>query len=100
VTPHEVHLELLLGRKVHDVEGRAVGRLEDVAVERVDLACEVLEFHVGPHALLERLSLRAVRLFRGRSHGVRRIPWDRLDLSDPRRPRLTCRMEDLPEHPA
>ena len=92
----EIHLELLLGRKVRDTRGRPVGRIEDVAAEREGLDCVVEEFHLGPHALLERLSLRFTRILRGRSHGIRRVPWDRLDLGDPTRPRLTCTLEELP----
>lgn len=93
----EVHLELLLGRKVHDSRGRPVGRIEDVVAERVDHACFVVEFHLGPHAALERLSFRVTGLLKGRSHGARRIPWDRLDLRNPAHPVLTCPLEDLDE---
>lgn len=92
----EIHLELLVGRKVHDTRGRPVGRIEEVAATREDLECIVDEFHLGPHALLERLSLPVVRLFRGRGHGLRRVPCDRLDLSDPMHPRITCTLEELP----
>ena len=95
----EIHLELLLGRNVHDTRGRPVGRIEEVTAAREDLECVVVEFHLGPHALLERLSLPLIRVFRGRAHGVRRVPCDRLDLSDPMRPRLTCTLEELPVDP-
>lgn len=95
MTPREVHLELLLGRKVHDTRGRPAGRIEDVLADRTDLACVVREFHLGPHALLERLSLPLTRAVRGRAHRLRRIPWDRLDLSDPSHPKLTCTREEL-----
>ena len=95
----EIHLELLLGRKVHDTRGRPVGRIEEVTAARADLDCVVEEFHLGPHALVERLSLPLIRLFRGPGHRVRRVPCDRLDLSDPMRPRLTCPLEDLPVEP-
>ena len=97
MSAREVHLELLLGRKVHDSRGRPVGRIEEVAAERVDHACFVVDFHVGPHALLERLSFRLTRFLKGGSHGTRRIPWDRLDLRDPARPVLTCTVEELDE---
>jgi hypothetical protein len=95
VTPREVHLELLLGRRVRDSRGRAAGRIEEVLADREDLECVVREFHLGPHALVERLSLPLVRLFRGRSHGLRPVSWDRLDLTDPAHPRLTCTLEEL-----
>lgn len=95
MTPREVHLELLLGRRVRDSRGRPAGRIEEVCAEREDLDCLVREFHLGPHALVERLSLPLVRIFRGREHGLRRVPWDRLDLQDPDHPRLTCTIEEL-----
>jgi hypothetical protein len=95
VTPREVHLELLLGRRVRDSRGRAAGRIEEVLADREDLECVVHEFHLGPHALVERLSLPLVRLLRGRSHGLRPVSWDRLDLTDPAHPRLTCTLEEL-----
>lgn len=95
MTPREVHLELLLGRRVRDSRGRAAGRIEEVLADREDLECVVREFHLGPHALVERLSLPLVRLLRGRSHGLRPVSWDRLDLTDPAHPRLTCTLEEL-----
>ncbi|MFN2599312.1 MAG: hypothetical protein ABR563_19255, partial [Pyrinomonadaceae bacterium] len=30
-----------------------------------------------------------------RGHGGYRVPWDKLDLSDPSRPRLRCPVEEL-----
>lgn len=95
MTPREVHLELLLGRKVRDTRGRPAGRIEDVLAEREGLECVVREFHLGPHALVERLSIPLVRLLRRGKHGLRRVPWDRLDLTDPAHPRLTCTLEEL-----
>lgn len=91
----EVHLELLIGRRVRDREGSPAGRIEEVVAERVDLECVVREYHLGPAALLERLSLGAARLFRGRGNGLTVVPWDAMDLSDPEHPRLTCRLADL-----
>ena len=93
--PGEVHLDLLVGRRVRDTEGRAAGRIEEVLAERVDLECVVREYHLGPHALLERLSMGALRLFKGRHHGMRVVPWDAMDLSDAEHPRLTRRLEEL-----
>jgi hypothetical protein len=50
---------------------------------------------------MERLAAWAIgrellRLF-GAKHkgGGYRVPWDKLDLSDPVRPRLTCKVEEL-----
>jgi len=90
----EVHVELILGRRVYATNGRALGRLEEIVAVFDDGDCRVEEFHVGAYALLERLAawhlgraiLRVVRAA-GPSYRVR---WDQLDLSDPDRPRLNC----------
>ena len=95
----EIHLESLLGRMVEDVHGRPVGRIEEVVADRREAGCTVREFHVGPPALLERLAMSASIVpffgFLARFGGGRRVPWDRLDLSDPERPRLTCDADAL-----
>jgi sporulation protein YlmC with PRC-barrel domain len=82
----EVHLERLIGRKVHDADGKPLGRIEDVLAERMDLECVVQEFHLGPYAMLERLSVRFNRLLFGRKHEPIRVKWDCLDLSDVEHP--------------
>ena len=96
----EVHLESLLGRRVEDAHGRAVGRIEEFVADRREGACTVREFHLGPAALLERLAVSASIVpffgFLARFGRARRVPWDRLDLSDPERPRLTCDADELP----
>jgi len=88
VTPGLVHLELLIGRKVRDSEGRVLGRIEEVHADRVDQECVVREYHLGPGALLERLSVTAGRIFRGAGPRAMVLRWDELDLTDPMRPRL------------
>ena len=59
------------------------------------------EYHIGTAAALERLSVSLLGsgildLF-GRRQALRgyRVPWDKLDLTDRRRPRLTCAVADL-----
>jgi hypothetical protein len=91
----EIHLELLLGKRVRDISGRAAGRIEEVLADRVDLDCIVREFHLGSGALLERLSSPILRVLGRRPKG-RRVPWDKLDLTDPDHPRLTCGRDELP----
>jgi hypothetical protein len=98
----EINIELLLNRRVLAANGRAVGRLEEVRAELRGGECYVTEFHVGAYALFERLAAwsigRAIlKLFGAtrRGHGYR-VPWDKLDLSDPARPRLVCEIGELP----
>lgn len=95
MTAGVVHLELLLGRRVRDGEGRVVGRIEEVRAERVDQECVIREYHLGPGALMERLSVRFVRIFKGLGHGAIVVPWDAMDLTDPLHPRLNCRRDEL-----
>ncbi len=88
----EVHVELLLGRRVHDVDGRAVGRIEELHVEIIDGESVVTEYHLGSAALVERMAefVRQLPFFQSLP-GMRseyRVRWKDLDLSDPRHPRL------------
>ncbi len=78
----EINVELLLGCKVFDADGRAVGRIEEIlAIEKGD-ELVVSEVHVGAYGLMERLA--AYHL--GHVRDPKRIPWQELDLSDPERP--------------
>jgi len=96
----EIHLELLIGKRVFALNGRPLGRLEEVRAELNNRGdCFVSEFLVGSYAVLERLSLwrigRAIlRTVRVRKHGYR-VHWEQLDLSDPQRPQLRCEVEEL-----
>jgi sporulation protein YlmC with PRC-barrel domain len=98
----EIKIELLLGRRVRSLNGRSIGRLEEVEVELRKGRCFVTEFHVGTYAFLDRLAalhiVRAMLRQLGRSGkaGRYRIPWDQLDLTDPTHPRLLCNIGELP----
>jgi hypothetical protein len=55
---------------------------------------------VGIYAILERLSAWQIgrgvlQLFGAEAKGYC-VPWDKLDLSDPSKPRLKCRLDELP----
>lgn len=97
----EVHLERLLGRKVKDADGKSAGSIEEIAVDDSSGEWLVTEYITGPVGALERLSaygpgLRLLDLLgAAKSPNGYRIPWDKLDLSDPLRPRLRCRVSDL-----
>jgi sporulation protein YlmC with PRC-barrel domain len=101
-TPREVRLELILGRKVRDPSGAVVGRLEEVVVEDGGGRQLITEFHVGKYAALERFlggTLgRSLLRFGGRR--ARRgfiVPWEMMDLRDPRDLRITLRASALRE---
>jgi len=95
----EVHVEHLLGRRVVDVDDRAIGRLEEFRADVVEGELVVTEFHVGGAALIERIAAFVTQLpffslipFARRGY---RVSWRDLDLSDPLRPRVQRRRDQL-----
>ena len=100
-----IHLETLLGKKVHDPNGQCAGRIEEVRAHRTDDGrCVIDDFLLGRGGLLTRLSVpNLAGLFTHwlGSHAHRpathRVPCDQLDLSDPKRPRLKCPADALQE---
>ena len=97
----EIHAELLLGRQVFDPHGVAIGRIEEILAEPQGSLLAVTEYHLGSYGLMERLSAspfgRALLEFfgAGKLGQSYRIPWHKLDLSDPEKPRLLCRTDQL-----
>ena len=104
-----IHAELLLGEKVFALNGRAIGRLEEIRTESKRDHYFVSEFLVGNYAFFERLAAwrigRAVLRVMGvgRRNGYR-VRWDQIDLSDAQHPRLLCEVDELlplrEEHPS
>jgi sporulation protein YlmC with PRC-barrel domain len=96
----EIPLERLVGRTVRDVSGRELGRIEEVRAKRRGGELVVVDYLVGRAALLERFSVvgmgrETLRLFGiGKARGYV-VPWRKMDLARPDRPRCTCEMEDL-----
>jgi hypothetical protein len=86
----EIHVELLVGKKVHAQDGRIAGRVEEIVVRREGLRRVVDEIHLGPYALLERLSAPLVQRARGW-----RVRWEQIDLSDPEHPRLRVPLSEI-----
>lgn len=101
VAPREIPLESILSRRVLDPSGRSAGRIEEVHATVGRDALLVYEYDVGPAALLERLAvgLQTFPLLRklgiGPEHRGHKVPWNKLDLSDPDHPRITCPREEL-----
>ena len=91
-----VRLHDLLGREVHDVDGKRVGRIEAAHAEIRGEECIVTEWELGTAALLARLGLTGARLI-GIPHRTEpvRVPWDRIDVRNPKDVRLLCRMDEL-----
>ena len=91
--PRFVRLEDLLGRRVIDAQGAAVGRIREVRAEPRGDAHEVTEYLLGSGALLERLSIVG-RLVGRRTREIV-VRWDQIDISRPAAPRLTCTVGEL-----
>jgi hypothetical protein len=96
-THEELRLDDLLGRKVMSGTHHRVGRIEEFRARWHDGHCRIEGFVIGAAGLFERLGLglgRIVGLGRRRGRVAR---WNQIDLSNPKRPRLTCPVEELEE---
>ncbi|HEX8169411.1 MAG TPA: hypothetical protein VF824_02595 [Thermoanaerobaculia bacterium] len=89
-----VHLETLIGREVVDADGRRAGRIEEARARQSGKELVITEFLLA-HGRLERTSFLLHQLLAHVSPKSIRVPWEKLDLSDPRKPRLTCRVDEL-----
>ena len=101
MSKHQIHVERMLGKRVFALNGRSVGRLQEIRASVDRNNCYVKEFIVGSYGMFERLSAMSIgraiyALFHSdnRSHGYL-VPWNELDLSDPDRPRLRCEVNAL-----
>lgn len=97
----EIKVELLLGRKVHDAEGKEVGRIEEIRAERSDNALLIEAYLIGASALVDRLSawtlVRPIKgLLKNRHiYSLYDVPWQDMDLTDPTHPVLRTAKRDL-----
>jgi sporulation protein YlmC with PRC-barrel domain len=97
----DTKVHLLVGTKVHDVDGRKVGRIEEIRVKREEKALLVESYLIGASALIDRLSARTLvrpirRFLRARHvYSVYEVPWQDMDLTDPKRPVLKIATRDL-----
>jgi sporulation protein YlmC with PRC-barrel domain len=95
-----IHAERLLGRSVLDIDNKDAGRIEEIEIEQTSEGAFVTRFVLGQKGLLKRLSFKGFRpLFvRSRPQSESRhsnVPWEQMDLSRPKHPRLRCRREEL-----
>jgi sporulation protein YlmC with PRC-barrel domain len=94
----EIRIEQLLNRTVLGVDGGAVGRIEEVCAETRAGDLVVTEYRLGSYAALKRsfASSIGIGIFRPRRRRQEyRVPWNKLDVTDPQHPRLTCIVEEL-----
>ncbi len=91
----ELRLDRLLGRRVFGRNNQSIGRIEEFRAEKHGTGCVLTGYVIGRAGLFERLGV-GVRLILGRRAGGGYLArWDQVDISDPDRPRLTCRVEEL-----
>jgi sporulation protein YlmC with PRC-barrel domain len=97
----ELHMYEFLGRKVHDADGKYAGALEEVEVERGDEFCAVKNYLVQHRGLIDRITAWALTQSIRKAIPVRekskpyRVPWDKMDLTDPQHPRITVPQSEL-----
>jgi sporulation protein YlmC with PRC-barrel domain len=97
----EIRVELLIGAKVHDVNGEKVGRIEEIRAERQDNGLLVEAFLLGAPGLIDRMAawslIRPInRALKTRHvYSAYEIPWRDMDFSDPERPKLRTAKRDL-----
>ena len=85
-----VHLEKIVATKIRDVDGKIAGRLEEVHADWRGGECIVTYYVIASKGTypLQEIGFKS----RTRSYIV---PWDRMNFSDPDRPRLNCRIDEL-----
>lgn len=97
----DVHIELLLGTKVRDIDGNVIGRIEEFRAEREGQSCRIEAYLIGASALIERLSawtlVRPIAraLHARKLYQLYEVRWQDMDLSDPRQPTLRIARKDL-----
>lgn len=97
----EIQVELLVGTKVRDVDGEEVGRIEEFRVRRDKTSCLVDSYLIGVSALAARLGawtlVRPIRKFLKSLdlYSIYEVPWQDMDLSDHKHPRLRIAKRDL-----
>ena len=92
----QMRVDDLLGRLVRDSNDRPVGRIYEMRAEKQGDELVILEYHLGAAAITERVGLSVLHLF-GLSQGwdPLKVPWDRMDVSDPHHPRLLGTVKEL-----
>jgi sporulation protein YlmC with PRC-barrel domain len=97
----DLSVELLVGTQVRDTDGEKVGRIQELRVDNRGESCVVEAYFIGASALIERLSawtlVRPIAraLHARKLYSLYEVPWQDIDLSDPKQPRLRIAKRDL-----
>jgi sporulation protein YlmC with PRC-barrel domain len=87
------NVDQLVGRRISSERGEKIGRVQAIEAEQVGDDWVITELRVGGQAALERFSawmLHALlpHRWRPKPASLYRIPWDKIDLSDPKHLRM------------
>jgi hypothetical protein len=88
-----LRLEDLVGCRVDSVDGFRIGRIEEIRAERHHGELQLVEYHLGSGALLERWSVSR-GLLGLRAHKIT-VRWDQIDIAHRDGPRLLCPIDEL-----
>jgi hypothetical protein len=91
----EVNVDRIVGRLVRDADGARAGRIADFVTRKDGDDLVVSTYIIGPRAWIHRFAIHGLGW---RTRGIAwfySVNWDQMDLSDPFRPRLTCRCDEL-----
>ncbi|MFN2603121.1 MAG: PRC-barrel domain-containing protein [Gemmatimonadaceae bacterium] len=96
----EIDAHKLIGRKILDSEGKKVGRIHEISVERGEQSCPVEAYYIGGRAMLLRIASWALPFrfsnpLQSKLSRPLRISWEQMDLSDPEHPRTTVPKDAL-----
>jgi hypothetical protein len=104
-----VALDQLVGRAVHDADGRRIGRIEEleaeIVLERGGNDYVVTRFGVGRWGAFDTIASGRIvqqlvrRIMRATSYVRYDIPWDWMDLSDVAHPKVRRPERELPRTP-
>jgi hypothetical protein len=83
-----IRLDDLLGTKVRDARGRVIGRIFEMRAEGSGHKLFIVEYYLGPAALLTRVGISLLTLVGFTAPEPRKIPWNELDISDTTMPKL------------
>jgi sporulation protein YlmC with PRC-barrel domain len=84
-----VHLEKVSAKKIRDLDGKLAGRLEEVHADWQGDECVVTHYTIAPRGtfVLRQMGFMQVSAYV--------VPWDRMDFTDPDKPKLKCRISEL-----
>jgi sporulation protein YlmC with PRC-barrel domain len=85
-----VRIQDLIGRPVLALNGKTIGRLEEIHVEASGPNYDVTHYYVGAGALRDRFGVHA---FPGAHELI--VRWDQLEFDDDNAMRLTCSVDEL-----